>query len=382
MVWILERYFVNNSFKYALLAYGLMKGIKCMKMKKLFKKNATILKDGKFKWKGEKINLEPLIQSSAEEAVILPSINKIIPVVKDRKTDNGFIEKLTSQYKGIDYITEDDDVFKGNSKTTIAILQPISKMNRMEYGWDNEIGALLRQSTLASILKKVDVKWRNVVYTINKNQVESAVMFIPDVCVFLNSRGEFIKPIMINVLFIAMTDRVSNFKGDEVSIASALMDVFDACINLGIKDLHINPYIMKPYKKHVDTVSEVLVRIITSKKVTDNFDMVCFDFEKDEYAIKFTSAQKGKHNDDVTFEEYKDYISRKKKKELEDDDLGGGGVDLVIEIGDDDDDEDDDIDDDEYVDDEDYDEEKSESTTSKEVEKRKTLKDLADIAED
>lgn len=345
-----------------------------MNIKKIIKRNMKLSRKGKFRFNGKEIDLRPLVDSSAEEATIVSSIDKIIPVVSDRKSSDGIIQQITSRYDNIDDILSNYRSMDSKQNATIVIMKPIDKIKEFMFDTKNIEGSLMRQSTLPMVLKKIMLKWKNTIYNFNNNSSNAAVMLLPDITVLLNRNGGFIKPVMVNVLYIGISD-ISKMVKDvdkpeeftKASILSSLMDVIDASINLGITDIYFNPYLSKTFRKNSDIVSEGLVRIVTSKKVTDNFHFISFDFDDDEFAIEYADIKASYKSDGTTIEDYQEYLSHKNK------DVDIEEVVEKITVDDDFEDEIEDIDDE---DDEEV------STTDKEVEKRKVLNDIAEAAED
>ena len=338
-----------------------------MNMRKLIKKCKKIAAKGKIKFCGKVIDLTPLVESSAEEATIVSSLDKIIPVVSDRKITDGFIATETSNYKGLEFILKNDLRFRSDQKFTLCMMRPTQLYKSYFYDAKDINGALMRQSTLPLILEKIGQKWKNELFKAEPDS--SAVLYIPDVCIFLNKKGGIIKPVMVNVLFTAFVDNKDWYDPTEhdskeeykgvvtAAITTKLMDVFDAAINLGVQNIYFNPYMCRLTKHNTNIAANVLARIEASKKVSEAFNVVGLAFDDDHEWIEFCNARKKNVTDDITIEDYKDYLYRKNKKKYGNNPEDDPESDIVVEYS--------------YVKKDTDEEEKSD--TEKEVEKRKVL---------
>ena len=352
-----------------------------MNIKKLIKRNVKTLKKGVIKAGGKKIDIKPLIDSSAEDATIVSSIDKIIPVVTDRKSDDGLIlqTSVTAIKKNGNYKRVLDNLLtnplnlvleKSSQNITVVLMKPLDKIKDFYFDSNDLEGALMRQSTLSHVLKKVMLKWKNTIY--NTAIDATAVMFLPDIVVFLNSNGDIIKPSTLNVLYVGLPANVKNDNSTsageiiKANILTNMMDVFDVAINLGLTKITFNPYTTKYSRKHPDIVSDGLVRIVTSKKVRDNFESINLEFDDDDLCIMFCNAQKNHvdNSSDISMEDYKEYLNHKRKDEEDENDEEVTHISI----------------DEDYHDEED--EEDTISETDKAVEKRKVLNDLKEASEE
>lgn len=265
------------------------------KLKKFAEYNIQILKSGKVKFmKNEKVDISSFVDKSVENTII-SRLNGIISkedvVIDTKDLHSNVSTSLTSQLHTVEL------TYKANNpdtETVVITMPKKSSLNLFDYLGADTLGEILRVSSLAAIYKQVKDKW----VELNKNDTSqfTNVMFVPDVMIFLDSKGFMLKnPMNINVLIIAVPSRSKMNEGGieeptvEEAITRVVADVSDAAIKCGAKHLIIDPFDYKLFYKNPTEASKAWNQIVTTEKYIENNKSTIFAINSDELFVIFNA---------------------------------------------------------------------------------------------
>lgn len=267
-------------------------------LKKLAKSNIQILKSGKIKIaKDQKINLKSFVNNSIDNTVVsrlnaIISQESVVIDTADLRTD--ITTNMTSDIKTSELAA------RVNSPKTNTIVITVNKKNALDvfdFLDDGTLGIILRTSTLASIYKDDSIKDKWV--ELNKNDKSSFtnVLYVPKIMVFIDpSTGKIRKtPYYINLLLLAvpsqknMTDGIEEISNEDAN-ARVIADICEAAIKCGAKDLIIDPYAYKMFRKEPHITAELWYQISTSQRFIEQFNSVIFSIENEELFVVFNAV--------------------------------------------------------------------------------------------
>jgi len=267
-------------------------------LKKLAKSNIQILKSGKIKIaKDQKINLKSFVNESIE-GTIVSRLNAIISresvVIETSDLRADVTTNMTSDIKTAELAA------RVNSPKTNTIVVTVNKKNALDvfdFLDSGTLGIILRTSTLASIYKDKSVKDKWVDLNKNDKSAFTNVLYAPKVMVFIDpSTGKIRKtPYYINLLLLAVPSQKNMSDGveevtDENACASVIADTCEAAIKCGAKDLIIDPYDYKLFKKEPHTTAELWYQISTGQRFIEQFNSVIFTIENEELFVIFNAV--------------------------------------------------------------------------------------------
>lgn len=189
------------------------------------------------------------------------------------------------------YITD-----KSSFDTEYTIVVPISKKNAtniFNYLDESVIGDLLTTSTLGIVYKKIKSLWEK------SNDPESpltSVLYLPHICIFLDPYTGNMKKYYrkVNLLLVGIPSKkvieasTENIMNDEEYTSRIIVDMFDAAIKCGCKNLIINPSGFK-LKNDIYTSAKLLTQITSSQKCHEHIDKVVYSVVNDAEFIIMTN---------------------------------------------------------------------------------------------
>lgn len=267
-------------------------------LKKLAKSNIQILKSGKIKVaKDQKINLKSFVNDSIENSVV-SRLNAIISredvVIDTADLRADVTTNMTSDVKTAELAA------RANNPNTNTIVLTVNKKNALDvfdFLEDGSLGIILRTSTLASIYKDDSIKSKWVDLNKNDKTNFTNVLYIPKIMVFIDpSNGKIRKtPYYINLLLLAVPTQKNMGEAveevsDENACARVIADICDAAIKCGAKNLIIDPYDYKMFRKEPHTTAELWYQISTGQRFIEQFNSVIFTIENEELFIVFNAV--------------------------------------------------------------------------------------------
>lgn len=269
------------------------------KFKKLAEANIQVLKSGKIKVaKGQKINLKPFVQDSVDNTVIsrldgIISKEEVVIDTSDLRVD--VTTNMTTDIKTAELVS------RVSSPTISTIVITVNKKNDLDVFDlldDTSLGIILRTSTLTSIYSDKNVKDKWVELNKDDSTSFTNVMYVPKIMVFVDpNTGKIRKtPYYINLLLVAvpsvkkMTDGVEELS-DEDATARVIADICEAAIKCGAKDLIIDPYGYKLFKKDPHITAELWSQISTGQRFIEQFKSVIFSIDNEELFIIFSAKK-------------------------------------------------------------------------------------------
>ena len=258
--------------------------------------------------------------------------------IKDAGTEYNF--DLSVGYS--DPITMSYLFSKSNSANPATLVITIKKSDAIDvfdFGDDTQIGELLRISTFGTVYKNLKHEWEKV--NSNKNENSTTIMYVPKVLVFMDpSSGALMESMTyINVLIVALPKadkmRVYNLDGNkakeitvdelkkvsekkakkkgkdddlceaittlvnnefmanvETNVDRGIVDIADAIVKLGIKNVVIDPFQIKLFYKNKYNTIKGWKRITESFKFTHAVESIHFTVSSDEEFVSFRAGLK------------------------------------------------------------------------------------------
>lgn len=269
------------------------------KFKKLAESNIQVLKSGKLKIaKGQKINLKPFVNESIQNTVVsrldaIISKEDVVIETSDLRVD--ITSNMTSDIKTAELASR---VNSPNVNTVVVTVNKKDALDIFDFLDDSSLGIILRTSTLASIYSGGDVKKKWVDLNKDDNSTFTNVMFVPNIIIFIDPETGKIRkvPYNINLLIVAvptvkkMTDGVEEVS-DEDAVARIIADISDSAIRCGAKNIILNPYNYKLFKKDPHITAELWKEISTSQRFIEQFKSFIFAIENEELFIIFNAKR-------------------------------------------------------------------------------------------
>ena len=267
--------------------------------KKLAEANIQVLKSGKIKIaKGQKINLKSFVNDSIKNSIVsrLDGILSQEDVVID--TEKLRVDITTNMTNDVKTAELASRVNTPKTNTIVITVNKKDAIDAFDFLDDGALGLILRTSTLASIYTDPDIKKKWV--DLNKGDKSSFtnVMYVPKIMVFIDpDTGKIRKtPYYINLLLISvpsvkkMTDGVEAVT-DYDACSRVIADICDSAIKCGAKDLIIDPYNYKLFKKDPHITAELWSQISTSQRFIEQLNSVIFAIENEELFIIFNAKR-------------------------------------------------------------------------------------------
>lgn len=278
---------------------SLAKKKKKKKIVKEAKRGMKILKSGKIKIGGEKLDLSPFIANASEDAIVSrldAIISKEDVAVEDGEKicDTETILQGQLQAAELEAHIANVNGTQPFPRTVVVVIPKKDAVSSFDFLNPGILGDILRSSTLASTYKTLKEEW------VELNEKDTTnftnVLYVPKVMMMIDmDTGKFKGvPYYVNVLILAVPAKskingdVSDKVTDEDAVERILTDITESCIRLAVKTPVIDPFCFKWLEDDLSMTSEKWQLLIDSNKVQEHFDLITFTFEDENKFIIFS----------------------------------------------------------------------------------------------
>ncbi len=276
------------------------------KNKKLIAKNTIkMLSDGKVKIKkGKKVDLTPFMEKTLSKTSMgyIDGSGRRGRRPKDLELGvNNLLLPAPEALRILASTSTDADY-------TIVDIVRLKDANTFDLTEDSIKGEILRGSTLGGCYKAVKKHWLEL--NVPKVTDKTAYLYFPELVSFMNSdTGDVLKmPFKFNYLMISVPS-ISRFGYDSMDIYlnNVVADIMDAVIEVGSKNIILDPFSIKAFREHDEEISTLFNTIVSSDKVKNYLDTVTFAIPNDNEFITFIASQKNilTSKDDLKYDRIK-----------------------------------------------------------------------------
>ena len=261
-----------------------------MSKKNIAKNTIKVLSDGKLKIKkGKKVDLTPYMDKSIANCIMGTIDGSGKRGRRPKDLELGVNNLLLSSPEVLRILSTTCT----DSEYTIVDIVRLKDSITFDLTENSVRGEILRGSTLGGCYKSVKKKWLEL--NIPKVSDKTNFLYFPELVSFMNSdTGDVLKmPFKFNYLMISLPSMSrSGYDNKDVYLNNAVADIMDAIIEVGAKNVIIDPFAIKVFAENSDKVSNLFNTIISSDKVKNYLDTISFAIPYDDLFVTFIANQR------------------------------------------------------------------------------------------